>query len=332
MSSSARAIYVYKNGAWVQSPAPSVYVNGSWIAPSAGWVYSDNQWQQFYPSTGALPVITTNTSFTAASWIPSVNIILIGGGGAGGAGITGPNGGGGGGGAGQVLVQQNFKLTPGMVYKFNIGQGGQPQAANSGLAGGAGTSTTVTDSAGNILLIARGGGGGGGTNQSPAPTIGGSGGGGAASGDNGVEQGAIGFTAGGAGWTNNKWDLGGGGGGASSGASGTGGTANIVNGAGGAGIVVTTTDQNGTPVDLTLAGGGAGGWYIFGNQADPAVIGAHTGGIGGGGGPGQNATNYGSGGGGSIGSNQSLGSVLGIGKSGIFSAGAGYQGAAYVYW
>jgi hypothetical protein len=24
--------------------------------------------------------------------------------------------------------------------------------------------------------------------------------------------------------------------------------------------------------------------------------------------------------------------VLGIGKNGIFSAGAGYQGAAYVYW
>ena len=328
MASSNRAIYVYQNGSWVESRAPDIYINGSWITPSAGWVYSGSSWQQFYPSTGSLPVITTNASFTAPSWVPSVNIILIGGGGAGGSGITGPNGGGGGGGAGQVLVQQNFKLTPGMIYKFNIGQGGQPPGLNTGLAGGAGTDTTVTDSSGNIILIARGGGGGGGTKSTPATVIGGSGGGGAGSGDNGAQSGAGGFTAGGAGWTNNKWDLGGGGGGAG----GTGGSADGVNGVGGAGLAIATTDKDGNQVSLTVAGGGAGGWYIFGNQADPAVIGARLGGQGGGGAAGQNATNYGSGGGGSIGSNQSLGSVLGIGKSGIFSAGAGYQGAAYVYW
>jgi hypothetical protein len=323
MASSSRAIYVYQNGKWVDSPTPSIYISETWVTPSAGWVFKDNQWQQFYPSTGALPYILANSQFTFPSWVPHINIVLIGGGGAGGSGITGPNGGGGGGGGGQIVVQHRFSVTPGAVYKFIIGQGGLPPEVNSGLAGSAGGDTVMTDAAGNILLIAHGGGGGGGAKQAPVPIVGGAAGGGAGSGDLGVQQGALGSAASGAGWSNNKWDLGGGGGGANfDGAVGhDGGSANVVNGAGGAGSVVIVPDKDGNNLaPFTFSAGGAGGYYIFKGQADPKIIGANKGGVGGGGGPGQNATNFGSGGGGSIGTDK------------ILSAGAGYQGAAYVYW
>lgn len=105
------------------------------------------------------------TTWTAPSWVTSVEVLVVGGGGGGGWDV------GGGGGAGGLVYEPNFAVTPGTSYTVTVGAGGAGANANNiGRAGLSGSNSVFG------TITAYGGGGAGGWSAQPAKA-GGSGGG-----------------------------------------------------------------------------------------------------------------------------------------------------------
>ena len=218
-----------------------------------------------FPSTGNISVIT-----------PTVEYLMVAGGGAGGT-VRG-----GGGGAGGVL-NSTANVTAGVAYVITIGAG-----ATSTTSPGApvrGDNSTIT---GGLTLTAIGGGGGGSEDQAvSANQNGGSGGGGCGSlanpgGSATAGQGSVG---GNAVYSPPNYGAGGGGGFSAAGGNGTSTTA----GNGGAGLASSISGSS-----VTYAGGGGGGTY---NGGTPGTGGAGGGGAGGGTNAGTANTGGGGGGG-----------------------------------
>jgi hypothetical protein len=230
-------------------------------------------------TTNTLEVYSTvnsswNTVSTFTNATPTVEYLVVAGGGGSAQGQNGGQGGGGGG-AGGYRTASGFAVTAGSSITVTVGAGG---------TGGVYPSTNPTSGSDSVFssITSTGGGSGGGAFNSPPPANGGSGGGGLDSGGTGVS--GQGF----AGGTGPSDGAGGGGGAGAVGANGSG----RVGGSGGVGLASSITGTSvfraggGGGGGNTSAAGGSGGGGIGGDYDDNIAATAGTANTGGGGGGG----------------------------------------------
>ena len=176
-----------------QQQVQQLYINnsGTWANVRNGYVNDNGTWKQFYPDS--ITTTTYNTSGTYSYTIPagvhSANL-TVGGAGGGGGGSDSP--GVGHAGYGGNVVTATIQVTPGDVFTFVIGTGGEAGrsattgtgggaagtdpaglysggrggnaggSGTSGAGGGGGAGTTVRLGLTQIIVAGGGGGGGGG--------------------------------------------------------------------------------------------------------------------------------------------------------------------------
>ena len=190
---------------------------------------------------------TASFVVSAVSGSPTLEAVLVGGGGASGGVTTGTSGTGGGGGAGQYALLTNITPTV-QTYSLSIGMGGQPTANR----GGTGSSTTAFGT-----TVIGGGGGGGGTTKVGAS--GGAAGGGGAGAGGGSSAGTSTGTYGGGSSVDDgsgNYASGGGGGSAQAGSNGANTPSNKYRGRGGNGTDITSWYG---ATQYVAAGGNGGG-------------------------------------------------------------------------
>ena len=255
-----------------------------------GYVTYDGASDVFYDTDGNLILVFDDPEAAGSFEVPApftakIDVLAVGGGGAGGTEAAGKGQGGGGGGAGGYSYKQNVTLEVG-TYNVSVGAGGKVHQYDdylTGITGGNGQASSITNSFGYAFVSAKGGGGGGAT---------------VAEGNNGSSGGS----GGGAAWYNRKAGMGGAGtdgqgyaggtptsysnGGAGGGASGKGGDWNQA----GAGTANDITGES-----VIYAAGGKGGQGSS-TAAATAGEGPGFGGDGGNGGLGANNGLAGSGG------------------------------------
>ena len=271
------------SGTTAQRPASPVNGQTRYNTTTNTWeAYNNSGWIPSNPNIVTnYQAFTASGTFTPASGVRNIQLLVVGGGAGGG------NGGGGGGGAGGVVYIPNFAVTPSTGITVTIG------------AGGAANVNGVNSSFGSITAY---GGGRGSQNTDVSygningPYSGGSGGGAGAT-STVIGSGAPGSSQGSAGGLTQiltPFPAGGGGGASQAGKNGTV-TAGVGNsGAGGDGIYIPIFSAYGAS---GYFGGGGGGHYVNAGN----VVGA--GGLGGGGaGTASGTANTGGGGGGSGGS------------------------------
>jgi len=251
-----------------------------------GMTYGTNGFYQSYSATELANSFTDSRNFaiesftstgantwTCPSGVTSIDILTVAGGGGGGRNSSEGGGGGGGG----LVYNQNYSVTPGVVYDITVGAGGAGTtgSATNGVNGSNSVFNVNAEGSG-ATITALGGGGGAGYHEG---SNGGSGGGGqpgrnggtATQGDSGGgtgfgNAGAVGYSGGG------TDDHGGGGGGA-----GAAGTAAVTNKAGNGAVGKDYSGTFGTGVGESgfFAGGGGGGTR---QQASAIGIGGNGGG------------------------------------------------------
>jgi len=222
------------------------------------------------PAVEVIQSFTTvgTTTFTLpASASPTVNYLVVAGGGSGGDG----NGGGGGGGAGGMIEGSYTSLTPGSGYTVTVGAGGAGHSVSTNLSGNLGGNS--------VFHTATANGGGAGRGYSNNVTANGGSGGGGTGSSNGGGTATIGTVpAGATGYGNNGGnfyggnDVGGGGGGAG----GSGGTQ--TSGGSGASLGGASRSNSITGSAYSYCGGGAGGGSTSQNYGAPSQYGWGSGG------------------------------------------------------
>lgn len=226
---------------------------------------------------------TGTTTWTVPSGVTVVRALLIGGGGGGGFDI------GGGGGAGGFREVTNAITTPGETATIQVGTGGNGDTSRGiPCVGDNGTPSSVAMISGNLLAIGGGGGGGqdGGGACATDGLTGASGGGGGVGiswprvggvGSYATDNDATTFGNSGGVASPSSYYAGGGGGGA--GGAGGAGSANGSGAIGGTGGI--GKDSNISGVNVTYAGGGAGGFFQSGTRGIGGSGGGGSGGTGG---------------------------------------------------
>lgn len=186
-------LYVWDSNVQSQVKSLSINVNGSWTAVRGGYINDNGVWKKFYPE----PIPTTTYSipgtytFTIPAGTYSANITVAGAGG----GAGGNDSAVGHSGYGGNVVTATVSVTPGDLFTFFVGAGGQPGGSgqrgtgsgaggtdpnannspggrggnaggsgSSGAGGGGGSASTVRLNSTTIVVAAGGGGGGGGGN------------------------------------------------------------------------------------------------------------------------------------------------------------------------
>jgi hypothetical protein len=186
-------LYVWNSNVQSQVKRLSIYTGGSWTDVKGGYVNDNGVWKKFYPET--IPTTTYSVPGTYTYTIPagvfSANIIVAGAGG----GAGGNDSAVGHSGYGGNVVTATVSVTPGDLFTFFVGAGGQPGGSaqrgtgsgaggtdpnannspggrggnaggsgSSGAGGGGGAASTVRLNSTTIVVAGGGGGGGGGGN------------------------------------------------------------------------------------------------------------------------------------------------------------------------